>query len=122
LAGSVQRRTVVTIEGLLDTPEFEALEDTFLDEGAAQCGFCIPGILVSAVKVLRESPEPTEDDILTGLAGNLCRCTGYRKIVPAAKRAGPRALGGAGAPSPGTAVGARVRRGAGRARGPGLAR
>lgn len=110
LAGSVQRRTVVTIEGLLDTPEFEALEDTFLDEGAAQCGFCIPGILVSAVKVLRESPEPTEDDILTGLAGNLCRCTGYRKIVQAVKRAGRRDLGGAESPPPGKAVGARVRR------------
>jgi len=110
LAGSVQRRTVVTIEGLLDTPEFEALEDTFLDEGAAQCGFCIPGILVSAVKVLRESSEPTEDDIVTGLAGNLCRCTGYRKIVQAVKRAGRGDLGGAESPPPGKAVGAQVRR------------
>src|SRR6516162_6124201 len=76
--GQLQDREVLTIEGLRESgPEFDRLQDSFLDHGAAQCGICTPGMLVTAVSLLRENPEPTETAVMNALAGVLCPCTGY---------------------------------------------
>lgn len=77
-AGQVEGREVVTIEGL-SSP----LQHAFIERGAAQCGICTPGMLLAAHALLRENPRPSEDEVRVGLAGNLCRCTGYTKIIDA---------------------------------------
>ena len=74
---------VTTVEGLADGDELSALQAAFLDQGGVQCGFCTPGMLVSAHALLRRSPDPSEDEIRLALSGNLCRCTGYQKIAAA---------------------------------------
>jgi carbon-monoxide dehydrogenase small subunit len=74
---------VTTVEGLADGEELSALQAAFLDQGGVQCGFCTPGMLVSAHALLRRTPDPSEEEIRLALAGNLCRCTGYQKIVDA---------------------------------------
>ena len=76
-------RSVVTVEGLAAGPRPSPLQDAFDLTGAAQCGFCTPGILCSASQLLSENPSPTRDDIARALSGNLCRCTGYTKIFEA---------------------------------------
>ncbi len=76
-------REVVTVEGLADGARPSALQDAFDLTGAAQCGFCTPGILCSAVQLLAENPSPTSEQVAQALAGNLCRCTGYTKIFEA---------------------------------------
>jgi aerobic-type carbon monoxide dehydrogenase small subunit (CoxS/CutS family) len=76
-------RSVVTVEGLAEGPHPSALQDAFDLTGAAQCGFCTPGILCSASQLLSELPTPTREDIARALSGNLCRCTGYTKIFEA---------------------------------------
>lgn len=76
-------RSVVTVEGLAEGPHPSALQDAFDLTGAAQCGFCTPGILCSASQLLSEVPAPTREDIARALSGNLCRCTGYTKIFEA---------------------------------------
>jgi carbon-monoxide dehydrogenase small subunit len=76
-------REVVTVEGLADGARPSALQDAFDLTGAAQCGFCTPGILCSAVQLLAENPSPTSEQVEQALAGNLCRCTGYTKIFEA---------------------------------------
>lgn len=76
-------RSVVTVEGLAEGPDPSALQDAFDLTGAAQCGFCTPGILCSASQLLSEVSAPTREDIARALAGNLCRCTGYTKIFEA---------------------------------------
>lgn len=83
--------SVVTVEGLgsPDTPS--PLQDAFLRHGAVQCGFCTPGMLISATALLRERPEPSDDEIRVALAGNLCRCTGYAGIVAAVRAAAAEA-------------------------------
>jgi carbon-monoxide dehydrogenase small subunit len=84
-ADGTRVRTVASLaapDGTLDP-----LQQAFLDAGAVQCGFCTPGLLVAARDLLRRVPDPTEDDVRTGLAGNLCRCTGYTKIVEAVRAA-----------------------------------
>jgi len=63
------------------------IQQAFVDEGAVQCGFCIPGMVLAAHALLAGQPQPTDDEIKRGLAGNLCRCTGYRKIIAAVRRA-----------------------------------
>jgi carbon-monoxide dehydrogenase small subunit len=79
---------VVTIEGLQHGPErLHPLQDAFMRHGAAQCGFCTPGFLMMAKALLDENPAPTEDEIRFGIAGNICRCTGYTKIVAAIRAA-----------------------------------
>ena len=78
---------VTTVEGLADGEELSALQAAFLDQGGVQCGFCTPGMLVSAHALLRRSPDPTEEEIRLALAGNLCRCTGYQKIAAAVMQA-----------------------------------
>jgi aerobic-type carbon monoxide dehydrogenase small subunit (CoxS/CutS family) len=87
LALQTSGRDVITVEGLADGPELGALQRAFLEEGGVQCGYCTPGMLISATALLRSNHAPTNDDISQALAGNLCRCTGYQKIVAAVRRA-----------------------------------
>jgi len=81
-------REVVTIEGLANDPAYDALRQALVDHGGVQCGFCTPGIVVQASALLRDNPAPDEWQIRRGLEGNLCRCTGYRKIIDAVAAAG----------------------------------
>ena len=83
LAFQARGRRVRTIEGLGKTNVLHPLQDAFVRLGVAQCGFCIPGVLMAAVAVLAETPHPTEEEIRYGIAGNLCRCTGYTKMLAA---------------------------------------
>jgi carbon-monoxide dehydrogenase small subunit len=80
-------RTVETIEGLADGDELHPVQAAFVDHGAVQCGFCTPGMVLSAVALLRDHPRPTREQIREGLVGNICRCTGYHKIVDAVEAA-----------------------------------
>jgi carbon-monoxide dehydrogenase small subunit len=83
-------RAVVTVEGLATSRGPHPLQDEFDLNGAAQCGFCTPGILCSAAALLERNPEPTRHEIREALSGNLCRCTGYAKIYDAVEAAGVR--------------------------------
>jgi aerobic carbon-monoxide dehydrogenase small subunit len=76
-------RELMTIEGLVTTPLGEALRKSFTENGAVQCGFCTPGIMMQATHMLERDPHPARTDIQRGIEGNLCRCTGYKKIVDA---------------------------------------
>jgi aerobic-type carbon monoxide dehydrogenase small subunit (CoxS/CutS family) len=78
---------VRTVEGLAESGRLAALQEAFLEEGGVQCGFCTPGMIISATALLARTPDPDEDQIREGLAGNLCRCTGYQKIFLAVRRA-----------------------------------
>ena len=80
-------RRVTTVEGLVSDGALHPLQETFADLGAAQCGYCTPGILVTAKALLDEYPHPTRDQIRDALSGNLCRCTGYQQIVEAVEAA-----------------------------------
>ena len=86
----VQGRSITTIEGMASGAELHPLQAAFAELGAAQCGYCTPGILLSARSLLEENPQPTRDEIRDALAGNLCRCTGYAKIVDAVELAADR--------------------------------
>jgi aerobic-type carbon monoxide dehydrogenase small subunit (CoxS/CutS family) len=83
LAVQAEGREITTVEGLAPSGELSDLQREFLDQGGVQCGFCTPGMLVSATALLGRNPTPTEDDVRIALAGNLCRCTGYDGIVRA---------------------------------------
>ncbi len=83
LALQAEGREITTVEGLAPPGEVNALQRAFLQQGGVQCGFCTPGMLVSATALLRRNPAPTEDEIRIALGGNLCRCTGYDGIVKA---------------------------------------
>jgi len=83
LAVECDGETVVTIEGLSADGRLDALQQAFVESGAVQCGFCIPGMIVAARYLLSTTPRPTEDEIKEGLAGNLCRCAGYSRIINA---------------------------------------
>jgi aerobic carbon-monoxide dehydrogenase small subunit len=76
-------KEVTTIEGLSETGELHPLQQAFVDQGALQCGFCTPGMILTAQAVLQEDPRPTEETIKKKMAGNLCRCTGYKKVAEA---------------------------------------
>ncbi len=78
---------IMTVEGMTQKAQPHALQKTFADLGAAQCGYCIPGILLTAKALLDETPNPTRDEIRQALSGNLCRCTGYTKILQAVELA-----------------------------------
>lgn len=83
LAAQCQGREVVTIEGLARDGALDPLQQAFIDHGAVQCGYCIPGMILSAKAFLEECPDSTEAEVREALAGNLCRCTGYQKIADA---------------------------------------
>jgi carbon-monoxide dehydrogenase small subunit len=83
LAVEADQATVVTVEGLETAGHLNRLQDAFLAEGAIQCGFCIPGMVMAAQALLTDNPRPTEADVREGLSGNLCRCAGYQRIVRA---------------------------------------
>lgn len=83
LAVQAEGKDILTIEGLSDGPKLHPLQRTFADSYAAQCGWCTPGMILSAKALLDRNPEPTEDDVKLALSGVLCRCTGYASIVQA---------------------------------------
>ena len=83
LALQAEGTEITTVEGLAPPGELNALQDAFLEHGGVQCGFCTPGMLVSATALLAATPSPSEDEVRVALAGNLCRCTGYDGIVKA---------------------------------------
>ncbi len=83
LAVEANGAEVTTIEGLADGPRLHPLQRAFLAHSAVQCGFCTPGMIITAVAMLNENPDPTEADVRHALSGNLCRCTGYRQIIDA---------------------------------------
>ena len=83
LAAECQGSDILTIEGLAAEGELHPIQKAFVDHGAIQCGFCTPGMVMAAYALLQENPSPTEEQIKRGLEGNLCRCTGYRKIIDA---------------------------------------
>jgi carbon-monoxide dehydrogenase small subunit len=87
LASEADGRVVTTVEGLETGGKLSAIQDAFVKEGGLQCGFCTPGFLISTTFLLKNNPHPSEDEIRLNLAGNLCRCTGYDKIVKAVERA-----------------------------------
>jgi carbon-monoxide dehydrogenase small subunit len=88
LAVQARGREVLTVEGLADDGQLDLLQQKFVEYGAVQCGYCTPGMLLSAKALLMANPVPSEQDIRIALAGNLCRCTGYSAIVAAVKAAG----------------------------------
>jgi carbon-monoxide dehydrogenase small subunit len=81
---------IVTVEGLAKDGVLDPVQQTIIDHGGVQCGFCTPGILISARALIDRDPEPSEDDIREALVGNLCRCTGYLRIVDAVQEAASR--------------------------------
>ena len=89
LAGQCEGASIITIEGLADGDRLHPLQENFLKNGAIQCGFCTPGMIMSAYALLLSNPSPTEEEIKDAIAGNLCRCTGYKQIINAIKTALP---------------------------------
>jgi carbon-monoxide dehydrogenase small subunit len=87
LALQAAGRQVTTVEGLAGADELHPLQRAFLEGGGIQCGFCTPGMLISAAALIAADPDPSEDAIRDALAGNLCRCTGYQPIIRAVQRA-----------------------------------
>ena len=83
----VGRKEVVTIEGLANGDVLHPVQEAFLQEGAMQCGYCVPGMILTATGLLEKHPNPTEDQITEWMNGNLCRCCGYPKIIAAVRRA-----------------------------------
>ena len=87
LAGQAEGREITTVEGLAPEGELSHVQEAFLAAGAVQCGFCTPGLIVATDDLLTRNPEPTDAEIREALAGNLCRCTGYEKILDAVRAA-----------------------------------
>ncbi|MBC2580380.1 (2Fe-2S)-binding protein [Clostridium sp. DJ247] len=88
--GNVNGAKVITVEGLKDTEQFDILKEAYEDAGAVQCGFCTPGMIMASYALLSNNKKPNEADIREGISGNLCRCTGYDKIIEAVKLAAKR--------------------------------
>ena len=90
LTGMVEGRSITTIEGVGTMEKLHPVQQAFVDVNAIQCGYCIPGMVLTAITLLRENPDPTEEEIRVAISGNLCRCTGYQKIVEAIQLAAER--------------------------------
>jgi aerobic carbon-monoxide dehydrogenase small subunit len=86
LAGQVDGAEIITIEHLADNGKLNSLQQNFLEAGAVQCGYCTPGMLMSATALLMKNPHPNEEEIKEAIAGNLCRCTGYKQIIQAIQK------------------------------------
>jgi len=86
-AAQIAGANVTTIEGVADEERLNAVQQAFIECGGAQCGICTPGMVLAAVSLLERNPQPTDEDIRNGLAGNLCRCTGYMKIFDSVVKA-----------------------------------
>ncbi len=99
LGMACEGRSVETVEGMAHGPALHPLQETFADLGAAQCGYCTPGFLLTAASLLSENPSPSREDIKQALAGNLCRCTGYIKFYEAVELAAARLRGELAEPS-----------------------
>jgi carbon-monoxide dehydrogenase small subunit len=91
LAAQATGREVRTVEGLSDGNSMHLVQEAFVEAGAVQCGFCTPGLVVAVAHLLNENPSPSEGEVREALSGNLCRCTGYQKILDAVKLAAGRA-------------------------------
>jgi carbon-monoxide dehydrogenase small subunit len=87
LAVEADGHEILTVEGLAQDGQLDVLQQAFVDEGGVQCGFCTPGMLISARALLNRCPDPSEEEIREALVGNLCRCTGYTRIVAAVQKA-----------------------------------
>jgi carbon-monoxide dehydrogenase small subunit len=90
LAPQVDGRHVTSVEGLAENPLMKELRNAFMENGAVQCGFCTPGMLLSSYALLRDNPHPSEEEVRAGIEGNICRCTGYVKIIEAIQDAAER--------------------------------
>jgi len=90
LAVQVDGHEIMTIEGIADGDKLHPLQEAFRDNHGLQCGFCTPGMLTTLIELLRDNPDPTEEEVRIGISGNLCRCTGYQGIVAAALDAAKR--------------------------------
>ena len=90
LTAMVEGRKVTTIEGVGSVGNLHPVQQAFIDASAVQCGFCTPGMVLTSIALLDKNPDPTEEEIRTALSGNLCRCTGYEKIVKAVRLAAER--------------------------------
>ncbi|MEV4734887.1 (2Fe-2S)-binding protein [Saccharopolyspora sp. NPDC049426] len=93
-AGQAEGREVRTVEGLADEEQLDPVQQAFVETGAVQCGFCTPGLLVQTHDLLERTPKPSDAEIRESLAGNLCRCTGYEKIMDAVRLAAQRRTDG----------------------------
>jgi len=105
LAAELEGRAIETVEGLQEGNRLHPLQETFADLGAAQCGYCTPGILMAAKALVAENPAPTRDEIRAALGGNLCRCTGYVKILEAVEGAAAKLRGEAWQPASASLLG-----------------
>ena len=104
LAVQADGKDVTTVEGLATDGRYHPLQEGFWEKHGLQCGFCTPGLLMASVQLLKDSPDPTEDEIRHGIEGNICRCTGYQNIVEAIKYAAQKVRSG----EPGLPVGSGV--------------
>ena len=86
-AAQANNADIVTIEGIGSEEKLHPIQESFVEEGAVQCGFCTPGMIISSYALLKKNSNPTEDEIKEAISGNLCRCTGYTKIIQAVKKA-----------------------------------
>ncbi len=92
LAVECDQATILTVEGLADDRQLDPIQEAIIEAGGVQCGFCTPGILISSRAFLNRNPNPSDEEIREALVGNLCRCTGYTRIVEAVKKAAGRKL------------------------------
>jgi aerobic carbon-monoxide dehydrogenase small subunit len=97
LAIEAEGQEILTVEGLAEGPELHPLQEAFIQYGGFQCGFCTPGMLMSAKALLDENPNPTDEEIRNGVSGNMCRCTGYVKVIQAIREAAKVMHGAQGA-------------------------
>lgn len=91
--GNVNGKEITTIEGYSKTEKYNVIKDAYATEGAVQCGFCTPGMIIASESLLNKNPHPTDGEIRVGLSGNLCRCTGYNMIVKAVQSAAKKGDG-----------------------------